>query len=145
MRDHPPPCRIRLFRTKGSRMPANAVKVDRSAFWGNPWMPPGILVAKREGKRIDYLLPIAETGDGIDAAEAVSLYRLWLTRGIIIPGPVWPSPLTEEEDRGLRDHLTGKRGLILANIHELKGRDLACWCAAGCPCHADVLLELANG
>jgi hypothetical protein len=26
---------------------------------------------------------------------------------------------------------------------ELKGKNLACWCHAG-PCHADVLLELAN-
>jgi Domain of unknown function (DUF4326) len=27
---------------------------------------------------------------------------------------------------------------------ELAGRDLACWCRPGAPCHADVLLELAN-
>ena len=26
----------------------------------------------------------------------------------------------------------------------LKGRDLDCWCKAGSPCHADVLLEIAN-
>lgn len=26
----------------------------------------------------------------------------------------------------------------------LKGKDLACWCALSSPCHADVLLELAN-
>ena len=28
---------------------------------------------------------------------------------------------------------------------ELAGRDLACWCPLDQPCHADVLLELANG
>ena len=28
-------------------------------------------------------------------------------------------------------------------LPELKGRDLVCWCAP-LPCHADVLLELAN-
>ena len=28
-------------------------------------------------------------------------------------------------------------------LDELKGRDLACWCAP-LPCHADVLLEFAN-
>jgi Domain of unknown function (DUF4326) len=28
---------------------------------------------------------------------------------------------------------------------ELAGKDLACWCPIGEPCHADVLLELANG
>ena len=27
---------------------------------------------------------------------------------------------------------------------ELAGRDLACWCKPGEPCHADVLLEIAN-
>lgn len=27
---------------------------------------------------------------------------------------------------------------------ELRGKDLACWCALDKPCHADVLLELAN-
>jgi hypothetical protein len=27
---------------------------------------------------------------------------------------------------------------------ELLGKDLACWCPLGQPCHADVLLELAN-
>jgi hypothetical protein len=28
---------------------------------------------------------------------------------------------------------------------ELRGKPLACWCKPGCPCHADVLLRLANG
>lgn len=27
----------------------------------------------------------------------------------------------------------------------LRGKNLACWCAPGSPCHADVLLEIANG
>lgn len=27
----------------------------------------------------------------------------------------------------------------------LPGRDLACWCPLDSPCHADVLLEIANG
>jgi len=27
---------------------------------------------------------------------------------------------------------------------ELRGKDLACWCALDYPCHADVLLEIAN-
>ena len=28
---------------------------------------------------------------------------------------------------------------------QLRGRDLACWCPLDRPCHADVLLEVANG
>lgn len=27
---------------------------------------------------------------------------------------------------------------------ELRGKNLACWCPIGSPCHADVLLEIAN-
>jgi hypothetical protein len=30
------------------------------------------------------------------------------------------------------------------NLSELKGKNLSCWCKVGEPCHADVLLELAN-
>jgi len=30
------------------------------------------------------------------------------------------------------------------NPSELKGKNLACWCKEGEPCHADVLLEIAN-
>lgn len=29
-------------------------------------------------------------------------------------------------------------------VRELRGKDLACWCRLDMPCHADVLLELAN-
>jgi len=28
---------------------------------------------------------------------------------------------------------------------ELRGKNLACWCRIDQPCHADVLLEIANG
>lgn len=28
---------------------------------------------------------------------------------------------------------------------QLRGKNLACWCRLDQPCHADVLLELANG
>lgn len=28
--------------------------------------------------------------------------------------------------------------------HDLKGKDLACWCPLDQPCHADVLIEIAN-
>lgn len=29
-------------------------------------------------------------------------------------------------------------------VEQLRGKSLACWCKPGAPCHADVLLELAN-
>jgi len=30
-------------------------------------------------------------------------------------------------------------------LNELKGKDLVCWCSLEKKCHADILLELANG
>ena len=30
---------------------------------------------------------------------------------------------------------------LMAALHELRGKDLVCWCKPG-PCHGDVLLEL---
>lgn len=29
-------------------------------------------------------------------------------------------------------------------VKELRGKNLACWCKEGEPCHADVLIEIAN-
>ena len=29
-------------------------------------------------------------------------------------------------------------------LHELRGKSLACWCRLDQPCHADVLLKIAN-
>ena len=34
--------------------------------------------------------------------------------------------------------------LLRQHLHELKGKNLACWCKPGEPCHADLLLALAN-
>ena len=36
-----------------------------------------------------------------------------------------------------------KAARLLAALPTLRGKNLACWCKTG-PCHADVLLELAN-
>ena len=30
------------------------------------------------------------------------------------------------------------------DLEELRGKDLVCWCKLGAPCHADILLEMAN-
>ena len=42
-------------------------------------------------------------------------------------------------------HPDSRMGWIKAHLAELRGKNLACWCKPGEPCHADVLLELANG
>ncbi len=33
---------------------------------------------------------------------------------------------------------------VRSDLPKLLGKNLACWCALDAPCHADVLLELAN-
>lgn len=42
-----------------------------------------------------------------------------------------------------RDHLI-RHDYIGAYLFTLRGHDLVCWCPLDQPCHADVLLELAN-
>lgn len=42
------------------------------------------------------------------------------------------------------DALEQKRHRLLSRLPELRGKDLACFCPVGQPCHADVLLEMAN-
>lgn len=42
-----------------------------------------------------------------------------------------------------RAYLRGRAELMMA-LPELRGKDLACWCKPDMPCHADILLELAN-
>lgn len=48
--------------------------------------------------------------------------------------------------REFRRRLTaGDMGMTTSDVrHELRGKDLACWCQPDQPCHADVLLEIAN-
>jgi hypothetical protein len=42
-------------------------------------------------------------------------------------------------------YIAANSALQAEAIVELKGKNLACWCKPGEPCHADVLLEVANG
>ncbi|HEV7674480.1 MAG TPA: DUF4326 domain-containing protein [Candidatus Angelobacter sp.] len=43
-----------------------------------------------------------------------------------------------------RKLVTEGRKLKFEAAAELRGKDLACWCPLDQPCHADVLLEIAN-
>ena len=45
---------------------------------------------------------------------------------------------------GYHNFLIAEREILLNDLHELRGKDLACWCTIDQPCHADTLLELAN-
>ncbi len=69
-----------------------------------------------------------------DAARCVALYRQAATGLIDNTRP--PVPQVTEV-MAMQDHLR-------THLPELRGKDLACWCPLDAPCHADVLLELAN-
>lgn len=136
--------RIQLRRTKGWRMPENTVKVDRTTPWGNPfgtdydgWREdPGWFVTGH-GQQMER---VANKAAGI--ARAVALHREWLK---------------ETRRQTWRDK---NRPDPVDIMKELRGKNLACWCRlcsahidgkplgtacdACAPCHADVLLEIAN-
>jgi hypothetical protein len=102
-----------------------AVVVARPSRWGNPYRVAPAIAAG--GCRVPE----------ITRELAVTRFRAWLDQALAR----WPSARLA--------------------IEELRGRNLACWCplcaahaagrplGAACPdcqpCHADVLLELANG
>lgn len=102
------PERIQLSRAKGWRMPAGAVKVDRSTKWGNPFV-------------------VGEYGT---AAECVRAFRV-LLGGCLALAAGKPSVAYQRAYQSMFAHCW----------RELAGKDLACWCAPGKPCHADVLIE----
>ena len=112
------PQRIQRKRTKGWRMPEGAIYVGRPTVWGNPW-------------NIGSTAWTVKPGGWIDRE----------------PHP----PLTREQAiASFRNSLEYQLSDDPSHLDALRGRDLACWCpledADGnrVPCHADVLLELAN-
>lgn len=120
------PQRIQLKRTKGWRLPRNCVVVSRPSPFGNPFTLDDVLL---------------EGGGKSDVrgarAEAIRRYKVWL--GV------------EPDPAGRFDGLYPERkAAVLRRLPELRGKDLAGWCplcypdGSACPCHADVLLELAN-
>jgi hypothetical protein len=62
----------------------------------------------------------------------------------------WANPFKIGRD-GTRDEVISKfhewvlrQPALMGALSELRGRDLACWCAPA-RCHGEVLLQLANG
>ena len=60
------------------------------------------------------------------------------TISVTRPGP-WGNPFRTA--RAFRKYLRR----TMPDASELRGKNLACWCPLAKECHADVLLEYANG
>ena len=105
-----------------------AVSVARGTRWGNPWI-------------------IRNYRDAIDGV------RIWA----VDHGDEWDATFGYEpgqfDNPQMLAHLYAveryREWIKLVDIevirHMLGGKDLMCWCPPELPCHADVLLEIANG
>lgn len=62
------------------------------------------------------------------------------------PYRVGAMPINGDGGQTLAEALWAYENLFLIdkNVSELRGKDLACWCPLDKPCHADILLRLAN-
>ena len=111
------PKRIQRKRTKGWKMPESSVYVGRPTKWGNPWTPEKYWAAGFKGS-----LWVAQK-------HCVEAYEAWL--------------------KGQTHWAHGELAPV-PDLSPLRGKDLACWCPLvdkdgnHVPCHADVLLEIAN-
>lgn len=133
-----PPIRVQMSRRKGSRLPPNTIVVARPSRWGN-WFKvttpheqthgryalgrdPIVVSLNRHGFRDGgHWAGFADTSEA--RAYAVDLYRRHLEATYLdVDGPIH------------RENYLGP----------LRGKNLACWCPLDQPCHADVLLEMAN-
>ncbi len=121
----PRPVRLQLSRRKGFDLQAHSravnglpeVSVARPGKWGNPFVIHPNQKPGRSWSDSYFSVPTAD--------EAVACYRLLFFE------PLDPSPYT-------------RAYILRSSLNELRGKNLACRCKLGDPCHADVLLELAN-
>lgn len=109
--------RFQRKRLKGWRKPEGSVIVDRTSKWGNP-----------------YLVSDAEDAGIEDPHQfSVDAFRSWLE------GDEWARPVDGDYERS-----KALRTKMLSEMHELRGKHLVCFCPLDKPCHADVLIEMAN-
>lgn len=109
------PRRIQRKRTKGWRKPDNTVIVDRTSRWGNPW------IIKPDG--IGGWMVTGPTRNYYPSSRKVAQrFAVWMFRH-------W-----------VRTEL----GILQFPVAHLRGKNLMCFCRLDQPCHADVLLEIAN-
>ncbi|WP_426162993.1 DUF4326 domain-containing protein [Sandarakinorhabdus sp. DWP1-3-1] len=97
------------------------VHLSRAKGWR---MPPNTVKVSRPGLLGNPYIIGRQVSD---AASARNAYRIDLERAIAHP-----------------DLVSSKWQRRAAVLPELRGKNLACWCKPGTPCHADVLIELAN-
>lgn len=131
------PQRIQLSRAKGWRKPPNTVVVSRPHAWGNPYRL-GAVVADP----VNNVNPVAQ----LDPFFAPPRSELPTTRTrTSMLGERWEQKFYVVETRQQAVDLFRRLcEFECYDVSSLRGKNLACWCPLDQPCHADVLLELAN-
>jgi hypothetical protein len=130
------PVRVQLRRINGWRLPPNTRIVSRPSRWGNP------SYVKLDQARSTGEDDGGEEGPwfcGLNIADRPRLGGFWFsTRDEAIAKAV------ELFRWRMTESPTPHDVALRARLPELRGMNLACWCPLNKPCHADVLLELAN-
>jgi hypothetical protein len=120
------------------------------------------LGAAAESLRESRLVPAATAADIIGTGSQPRRVQLSRRKGsrlppntVVVSRPSrWGNPFIVKDgypiervvtlfEEWLKDDPEGNETLLAAKI-ELRGKNLACWCRPGSPCHADILLELVN-
>jgi hypothetical protein len=125
------PKRIQLRRTKGWRKPEGAIVVSRPSVLGNPYAVGGLVVIHADRGEDAGLTAELDGRVGITPEQSVAGYLDLMQLRLALP------PYADDWEEGYH-------GLWTRRVDDLRGHDLACWCPLDQPCHADVLLELAN-
>lgn len=121
------PKRIQMSRQKPWRVEhPDAVIVARPSVWGNPFR----VYRHCAGPGGDW--GVEDTG-----RLGAAIGHGWTRLGAVKAAVEAYRALVEER---FPEGSVGRASMVAL----LGGRDLACWCPLGQPCHADVLLDLAN-
>lgn len=149
------PQRIQRRRAKGWKAPEGAVYVGRPTIWGNPFGYRdriGGLVRFQPDTPQEFEFEGRISADGIrhdfydPDGTITETYVRWATREEIVE--LYRRTLFEP-DRGMLFASPTRKGrfadVTVEDIRrDLAGKDLMCWCKPSDPCHADLLLDLAN-
>lgn len=135
---------VQLRRSAGWRLPDGARSVARPTRWGNPFVVAHASTGRFPGRRVTYggkvQVPSLAT-ERLARRVACALYAV----ALYDEEPRRPFAVEEGVDRVQID--VGRRIVLPVSVadvrRELAGRDLACWCPLGEPCHRDVLLAVA--
>lgn len=123
------PIRIQRKRTKGWKMPENTVCCNRPTKWGNPLKLVGNMIYIEAAYRRTILDKWVFLSNG-DIKKMLNIYRSLFSGSDNFQNEPDIEYWVDEFSK--------------LDLSTLRGKNLACFCSQDHPCHADVLLELAN-